>query len=160
MPSLARPAFPDDDGSADPRLSEGLDAFESSRDLTEVLPVLADARLIVPVVALVGEAPSTADKEADMAAVLMTGADGRTALLAFSCLSAMARWNSEARPVPVPARQACAAARAEGAAALIVDIAGPVPIVVEETDLEHVAAGDVLVRAGDGFGWAPPTCLS
>lgn len=154
MPSLASPAFPDDDGSADPRLAEALEAFGSSRDLTVVLPVLADARLIVPVVALLDEAPSAGDKEADMAAVLMTGADGRTALLSFSSLSAMTRWQSDARPVPVPARQACAAARAEGASALVVDVAGPVTVVVESTDLEHLAAGDVLVPAGDGFGWA------
>lgn len=153
MPSLARPAFPDDDGSADPQLSEALDAFASSRDLVDVLPVLADARLIVPVVALLGDVPSAGDKEADMAAVLMTGADGRTALLAFSSLPAMTRWQSDARPVPVPARQACAAAVAERAAALVVDIAGPVTVVVEAADLAHLAEGDVLVRAGDGFGW-------
>ena len=55
----------------------------------EVLALLQDARLLVPVVALLGEVDHDErglahDKTSDMAAVLMTGRDGRTALLAFT----------------------------------------------------------------------------
>ena len=85
-----------------------------------------------------------------MAAVLMTGRDGRTALLAFTGTRA---WTAgtvlrggEARPVPVPARQAAQAALQDQAAALLVDVAGPVLFVVEGEDLESLAAGHRLVR--------------
>ena len=53
------------------------------------LAVLQDTRVLVPVVAVLGEVELDAqglahDKSSDMAAVLMQGRDGRTALLAFS----------------------------------------------------------------------------
>ena len=66
------------------------------------------------------------DKSSDMAAVLMRGADGRLALLAFTGLEAMQRWDPDARPVPVPARTAALAALQDGAEALLIDLAGPV----------------------------------
>ena len=61
-----------------------------------------------------------------MASVLMRGSDGRLALLAFTGLEAMRRWNPDARPVPVPARTAALAAIQDGAEALLIDLAGPV----------------------------------
>ena len=100
--SLAEPAFPDDDGRLDPRLGAVLG------DTTAVLSLLGQVRVFVPIVASLGEASRAAgpealvsgDKDADMAAVLMTGRDGRQALLTFTSLDAMARWNPQARPVP------------------------------------------------------------
>ena len=71
------------------------------------------------------------DKSSDMAAVLMRGADGRTALLAFTGLEAMRRWDPDARPVPVSAQVAARAALQDGAAALLIDVAGPVRFVAE-----------------------------
>lgn len=134
-PSLAQPAFPDDDGTADPRLSAALEAYGEDQSVAAVVAAASGARLIVPIVALVGDAPAAGDKEADMAAVLMTGADGRTALLAFSSLATMQRWDANARPVPVPAQQAARAAVDEGATAILLDLAGPVFVVIET---EHV----------------------
>ncbi|MFY0406032.1 SseB family protein [Solicola sp. PLA-1-18] len=154
MPSLAQPAFPDDDGSADPALSAAL-AARAQDGTAPVLVALGDARVIVPVVALLGDtpAPGQGDKDAEMAAVLLTGADGRRALLAFSSLATLQRWDPKARPVPVPARQACAAARQEGAAAVVVDVAGPHMAVVEGDDLAHLADGSTLVPTAHGHGW-------
>ena len=68
-----------------------------------MLAVLAGSRLLVPVVALLGEveyddAGLAHDKSSDMATVLLTAPDGRRALLAFSGTDAMRAWDPEARP--------------------------------------------------------------
>ena len=146
-PSLAEPAFPDDDGSVYPELAE---AFG---DDTRVLAALGGVRVFVPVVALLGDSPAGTDKEADMAAVLMTGADGRTALLAFSSVAAMATRNADARPVPVWGREAARAALDEDASALLLDLASPTFTVVETADVEHLAAGHRLVDTDAGPAW-------
>jgi hypothetical protein len=147
-PSLAEPAFPDDDGSVYPELA---DAF--TNDDLAVVSALCSVRVFVPVVALLGDSPAGTDKEADMAAVLMTGADGRTALLAFSSVAAMASWNADARPVPVWGREAARAALDENASALLLDLASPTFTVVETPDVEHLAAGHRLVDTDAGPAW-------
>ena|SRR5690349_2542713 len=115
--SLAEPAFPDDDGEAYPALARVLG------DDAAVIAVFPDVRVFVPIVAVLGEqATDGSDKSADMAAVFMTGADGRQALLAFSSVAAMAGWNPTARPVPVWGRDAAQAAVDEGATALLLDL--------------------------------------
>lgn len=124
-PSLAQPAFPDDDGQAYPELVAALG------DEGAVAAVLPDVRVFVPVIALLEDVPVDGDKEADMAAVLMTGADGRQALLTFSSVDAMKAWNTDARPVPVWGRDAARAALEEGASALLVDLGSPGFTVVE-----------------------------
>ena len=155
MRTLAEPAFPDDDGSVDPLLSTALSAYATDGSLVPLLQVLGGVRLLTPVVAIRGDEPAAGgDKEADMAAVLMTGADGRTALLAFSSLATLTAWDRAARPVPVLGALAAQAAVAETAAAIVLDVAGPVTAVVQEPDLGHLAAGDVLVRTPDGMAWA------
>ncbi len=149
-----------DDGSADPALAAVLSGHDTGRaSYPEVLGVLAGARLLVPVVALLGEVETgedglARDKSSDMAAVLLTGADGRLALLAFTDLTALAAWNPEARPVPVAAHLAAATAVQEGADALVVDVAGPHRFVLAGEDLQRVAAGWRPVRLEDGgWGW-------
>jgi hypothetical protein len=115
--SLAAPAFPDDDGLVDPSLADALG------DDAKVFAVYAEARVFVPIVAVLGErATDGTDKSADMAAVFMTGADGRKALLTFSSVAALEAWNPVARPVPVWGREAAQAALDEGASALLLDL--------------------------------------
>jgi hypothetical protein len=145
--SLAQPAFPDDDGLVDGSLAA---AFG---DGARVLAVLGEVRVFVPVIALLGDVPTDGDKEADMAAVMMTGADGRQALLAFSSVAAMSAWNAEARPVPVRGRQAARAALDEGARAVLLDLANPTFTVIETADVEHLAAGHRLVSTDVGPAW-------
>ena len=115
----------------------------------------------MPVVALLGEvehdeAGLAHDKTSDMAAVLLQGADGRLALLAFTGTASLAAWNPEARPVPVPARVAAQSALQDGAAALVVDVAGPTTLVVEGEDLQGLAAGWRLARVGEQTAWIRP----
>lgn len=158
VPSLSRSAFPDDDGAADPAVTAALGEYAGGRDLRPVLAGLTASRVLVPVVALLaGErAADGSDKQADMAAVLMTGRDGRRALLAFTCTETMRRWDPAARPVPVPFAQAAQAARAEDAAAVVVDIGGPVTAVVEGDDLERAAQGQRLIATDSGYAWTMP----
>lgn len=144
---LAEPAFPDDDGTADPALAA---AFG---DDMQVLSVLGGTRVFVPIVALLGDTPAEGDKNAEMAAVLMTGADGRQALLAFSSVATMTAWNPDARPVPVWGRDAARAALDERASALLLDLGSPSFTVVETADVEHLAAGHRLVGTDAGPAW-------
>jgi hypothetical protein len=135
--------FPDDEGGDDPRLRSALTAYAAAHDpqerralLPACLEALQGARLLVPVVAVLGEVEVgddglARDKSSDMAAVLLTGRDGRTALLSFTHTASMQAWDPEARPVPVRAQLAAQAAMQEGAAALLVDVAGPARLVVE-----------------------------
>lgn len=155
MPPLATPRFPDDDGSVAPAVAEALHAYGDDDDLRPLLAALTRHRVLIPVVAvLAGErAPDGADKQADMAAVLTTGRDGRTALLAFSGVETLQQWDEKARPVPVPFAEAAQAAVDEGAAAVVVDIAGPVRAVVTGGDLARAAEGRVLEPSSVGYVW-------
>ncbi len=129
---LAGAGEPDDTGAADPALSAALAAYAADpAQEPAVLAALPRARLLVPVVAELGESETgpdglVRDKSADMAAVLMRGPGGRLALLAFTSLEAMRRWDPDARPVPVPAATAALAALQDGAEALLLDVSGPV----------------------------------
>jgi hypothetical protein len=145
--SLASPQFPGDDGSVDPRLAEALG------DDVAVLQALPEARVFVPIVPLLGDVPAEGDKNADMAAVLMTGADGRQALLAFSSVATMAAWDPQARPVPILGRDAAQATLDEGASAILLDLANPTFTVVETDDVQHLAQGHRLVRSAVGTAW-------
>ena len=183
MRSIPDPGFAGDHGGADPVVVAALAAYDRAGEAEEVsehsavLAALQDARVLVPVVAVLGEVEYDVppggraqspggraqsrlahDKTSDMAAVLMTGRDGRTALLAFTGTASLTSWNPEARPVPVTVRQAAQAALQDDASALLVDVAGPVLFVVEGDDLRALAGGDRLVRLEDGrWGWLSPS---
>jgi len=165
MRSIPDPGFADDDGRVDPVVEAALAAYDLAPEAGQhlaVLAVLQDARVLVPVVAVLGEVEYdeqglARDKTSEMAAVLMTGRDGRTALLAFTGSKSLNAWDHEARPVPVTTRQAAQAALHDGAAALLLDVAGPVLFVVEGEDLAALAAGRRLVPlGGDRWGWVQP----
>ncbi|MDQ6526593.1 SseB family protein [Nocardioides sp. LHD-245] len=152
--------YVDDSGAADTALARALQAHATgAASYPEVLAALGPARLLVPVVAILGEVEVgddglARDKSSDMAAVLLTGADGRMALLAFTDLAALAAWDPQARPVPVAAHLAAATAVQEGAHALVVDVAGPHTFVLADDDLHRVAARWTPVRIEDGgWGW-------
>lgn len=153
------PGFAGDDGSAHPDLAAALAAYagDPARHL-EVFLSLQRSRLLVPVVAVLGEvevdeAGLGHDKTSDMATALLTGLDGRQALLAFTSLDTLAAWRTDARPVPVAAPLAARSAVQEGAAALVVDLAGPTTYAVEGRLLEGLARGWVLALGPDGPVW-------
>ena len=128
------------------------------------LLALAAARLLVPVVAVPGpggnggtgsppmpggpggsaprtnRVPPRPAEQSEMALPTLIGNDGRTAIIAFTGTETLSRWREGARPVPVSARQVWAAAHAEADAAVI-DVAGPVPLVIEGARLRALADG-------------------
>ena len=61
-------------------------------------------------------------------------------MLAFTGLEALARWRPDARPVPAEADRVWRAAVADGCA-VVIDVAGPVPLAVEGARLAALAAG-------------------
>jgi hypothetical protein len=138
--------FSDDDGSADPRLSAALTAWAEDRTaVAPVLEALKDARLLVPVVAVLGEVEEDEnglrrEKTSDMAVPTLK-AGSRTALPAFTSTDSLARWDPAARPVAVPLHQALQAAAHEKADTVVLDLAGPVPFELTGPALLALAEG-------------------
>ncbi len=135
--------FRDDRGAADPRVAAALAAYQAGQGSEQAaLGALAAARLLVPVVAsrAGGSGSAGAEKDSEMALPTLIGNDGRPALLAFTGLDSLARWHKDARPVPAGADRVWRAAVAEGCA-VVVDVAGPVPLAVEGARLAALAAG-------------------
>ena len=144
-------ASPATTGSADAALQQALEERAAGRAGDEdVVAALASARLLVPVVAVLGEGVEathgTADKQADMALVTLTSPDGVRALPVFSSLESLAQWDATARPVPVEARRAAVSAVAEGCDVMVLDPSGPVSFVVGRP---------ALWALGQGRPWLP-----
>jgi hypothetical protein len=160
--NIPDPGFAGDHGEPGAALAAALAAYvEGSGPQVEALAAIRESRLLVPVVAVLGEVEVDErglahDKSSDMATVLLQGADGRMALLAFSGMPALQAWDAAARPVPVTARTAAQAALQDGAAAIVVDVAGPATFVVEGQDLEGLARGWTLARVGGRSAWVTP----
>ena len=138
--------FRHDRGTTDPAVAAALAAYLAGQGSEQAaLSALASARLLVPVVATLadGSEPADAsqgDKNSEMALPTLIGRDGRPALLAFTGMDALARWRPDARPVPAEADRVWRAAVAEGCA-VVIDVAGPVPLAVEGARLAALAAG-------------------
>ena len=143
--------FRGDAGVADEGVRGALDEYAIGRGTErEVLTALAAARLLVPVVAVLGEMGGDgSDKSSEMALPTLIGNDGRAAIVAFTGIAALAAWRPDARPIPVEADRVWRAAVAEGqpagragpASAVVIDVAGPVQVVVEGARLAALAAG-------------------
>jgi hypothetical protein len=168
--------FRGDRGAADPRVTAALVAYQAGQGSEQAaLTALATARLLVPVVAVLADGSATqGDKDSEMVLPTLIGRDGRPAVLAFTSLDALTRWRPEARPVPAEADRVWRAAVADGCA-VVIDVAGPVPLAVEGARLAALAAGQPVppphedpdvhaeVRAATaaepaiaGFSLAPP----
>jgi hypothetical protein len=174
VPELAAgdPSFLADTGEADPGVSAALAAFAAREGSErEALTALSGSRLLVPVVAVLGDEDlatgreGRAEKNSEMATPEIVGRDGRRALPAFTSLQSLRRWHSDARPVPVPARSVWQSAAGQ-AQAVIIDIAGPVPLAVEGARLLALAEGapvpalhedpDVQTAVAAAAGAQPP----
>lgn len=144
--NIPDPGYSDDDGSADPRLTAALAAWKADRTAHgPVLEALKDARLLVPVVAVLGEVEEDEnglrrEKTSDMAVPTLKAGD-RKALPAFTSIASLARWDPTARPVAVPLHQALQAAAHEQADTLVIDLAGPVAYELTGNALYALAEG-------------------
>ncbi|MEE1929142.1 SseB family protein [Streptomyces sp. TRM 70351] len=158
LKNIPDPGFADDDGRADPELARALADWAADRAAEpRVLSALATARLLVPVLAVLGEAETgpdglRRDKTSDMAVPTLNAPGGRRALPVFTSTSALARWRPDGRPVAVPLGQALQAAAQEGADTLVVDLAGPVTYQLTGAALRALAAG----RTREGGPLADP----
>jgi len=139
--------FRGDRGAADPLLTAALAAYHVGQGSEQAaLDALAAARLLVPVIADQSHKDqshkdqSGGDKDSEMVLPTLIGRDGRPAVLAFTGLDALARWRPDARPVPAEADRVWRAAVADGCA-VVIDVAGPVPLAVEGARLAALAAG-------------------
>ena len=159
MRSLPDPGFAGDDGAVPAAVAEVLAAYGADpAGRLPALAVLQRARLLVPVVAVLGEVEHderglAREKSSDMATVLLRRPDGRSALLAFTGAEPMRRWDPAARPVPVPTRRVAEHAVSDGVVALLLDLAGPVTFVVREAELRSLAEGLVLTDLAGRYGW-------
>ncbi|MFE9663514.1 SseB family protein [Streptomyces sp. NPDC005955] len=144
--NIPQPGYSDDDGSADPELSAALTAWAADRSAEgPLLEALRGTRLLVPMVALLGEVEEDEnglrrEKTSEMAVPTLK-ARGRTALPAFTSTASLARWDPAARPVAVPLEQALKAAAHEKADTIVIDLAGPVPYELTGPALLALAEG-------------------
>lgn len=137
--------FRDDYGDVSPAVAAAMAAYASGTGTEHAaLAALADSRLLVPIVAMPGGGAEP-EKSSEMAAPSLVGADGRPALVAFTCADAVQRWRPSARPVPVPAAAVFQAA-AQESSAVVVDVAGPVPLAVDGVRLAALAGGRPVPR--------------
>lgn len=139
---VSRPAG--DTGEADPAVTAALAAYAAGRATERaVLAAVTATRLLVPVVAVLTEAGEDgAEKESEMALPTLIGNDGRKAVIAFTGTESLKLWREDARPVPVTARDLWPAVSAERADAVVIDVAGPVQLVVEGARLAALAVGE------------------
>lgn len=119
--------FGNDDGTTPATVAAAMTSFrEGSGDEQAVVDALRPTRVLIPLVAELGEAGEndagvTVDKSADLSIVTVAGPDGRTVLPVFTSTDAMRSWNAAARPVPVELRTAALAAADEQTELIIVD---------------------------------------
>ena len=135
----------DDDGSAPERLLEALRRF-SSHELgeSEVVDALRDARLLIPLVAHLGEAGVgeqglVIDKTQELSIITVAGPDGRNVLPAFTSVTAMSHWNPKARPVPASAVRVALAAASEQTELVVLDPTSETEFVIRRPALWAIA---------------------
>ncbi|MEU9759373.1 SseB family protein [Streptomyces sp. NPDC047985] len=146
LKNIPDPGYSDDDGSADPALAAALAAWaEDRKAVGPVLEALQGTRLLVPVVAVLGEVEVDEkglrrEKTSDMAVPTLVAGD-RRALPAFTSTDSLALWDPKARPVAVPLHQALRAAAHEKADTVVLDLAGPVAFELTGPALLALAEG-------------------
>ncbi len=146
---LESTGFDGDTGAADPLLLQAIRvrvATPSAEADARFVELVASARWLIPVVALLGEAGASDDglvveKSTDMAVVTLTAPDGRRALPVFTSTAALAAWDPSARPVPVDGVRAAQAAIAEGCQVLVVDLGSEAPSEVRPSMVWALAQG-------------------
>lgn len=121
--ALTGTGFDGDLGEADADLMSALD---DPQDEAALMRAVANARLLVPVVAAPPEIDDSGDliasKSTDMAVVTLTAPDGQRALPVFSSLAALTSWDVSARPSPVTSSRAAQAAVSERCDVMLLDL--------------------------------------
>ncbi|WP_131803755.1 SseB family protein, partial [Pseudofrankia sp. BMG5.36] len=174
---LLTPPGQGDGGEADPRLRAALE----SGDAGAVAAALTGARVFVGVesrllepadeVAAVAttepdpgrqdagghagpprHGPHFSEKASEMVLATLRMPSGATALPVFSSVAALSAWRSAARPVPVPAADACAEAARLGHGTVVVDVAGPVTATLDVSALAGAPGASDAAGGKQGAG--------
>ena len=120
---LTSTGFDGDVGEADASL---LAALEDPQDETTLMRAVAQARLLVPIIASPGGVDDCGDpiveRSTDMAVMTLTLSDGQRAFPVFSSLAALSDWDATARPCPVTSARAAQAAVTERCDVMLLDL--------------------------------------
>ena len=133
----------DDDGAAPEHVIAAIQRFRlAGLGEAEVVDALRTSRLLIPLVAHLGEDGLTEhghDKTQELAIVTVVGPDGRTVLPAFTSVAAMSAWNTSARPIPVQAQRVALAAASEQTDLVVVDATSATEFVIRRPALSAMA---------------------
>jgi hypothetical protein len=120
---LTSTGFDGDVGAADASL---LAALDDPQDETVLMAAVAQARLLVPIVALPNRVDDfgepIVEKSTDLVVVTLTCSDGQRGFPVFSSLAALCAWDSSARPSPVTSSRAASAAVTERCEVMLLDL--------------------------------------
>lgn len=150
-----------DDGAADPLVRAALARAAVGEPDTQTgylraVAAMGGARLLMPIVASGDESMDgpDPDRHAEMAAVSVRNQAGEQALLAFTGIDSLRAWDPAARPVPGDLSEVAATVGESGSTLLLVDVAGPSPLVVGDDLVGELSQGRRLVELDEGgFGW-------
>ena len=144
--------FAGDDGSAPKEFVTAISGFRSG-DLgqADVVDALRVSRLLVPLLAQLGESEIGAnglevDKSAELSIVTVKAPDDQEALVVFSSVAAMQRWNPSARPVPTDAIRVCLAAASQLSTRVVID---------PGSETEFVIRRPAIARIAQSLDWQP-----
>ena len=144
--------FAGDDGSAPKEFVTAISGFRSG-DLgqADVVDALRVSRLLVPLLAKLGESEIGAnglkvDKSAELSIVTVKAPDDQDALVVFSSVAAMQRWNPSARPVPTDAVRVCLAAASQLSTRVVID---------PGSETEFVIRRPAIARIAQSLAWQP-----
>ena len=144
--------FAGDDGSAPEDFLKVITGFRAGElGQVAVVDVLRVSRLLVPLLAQLGESEIGAnglkvDKSAELSIVTVKSPDDQDALVVFSSVAAMQRWNPSARPVPTDAIRVCLAAASQLSTRVVVD---------PGSDTEFVIRRPAISRIAQSMDWQP-----
>jgi hypothetical protein len=144
--------FADDDGSAPEQFLTAISGFRAGElGQAAVVDVLRVSRLLVPLLAQLGESEIGAnglkvDKSAELSIVTVKSPDDQDALVVFTSVAAMQRWNPSSRPVPTDAIRVCLAAASQLSTRVVVD---------PGSDTEFVIRRPAIARIAQSLDWQP-----
>jgi hypothetical protein len=145
-------------------LAAALDRFRAGEGgQAEVVQAFANARLLIPLIAELGDGGDggdgddaahalgphglPVDKSQELSIVTVAGPDGRKVLPVFGSVAAMSRWNPLARPVPADGVRVALAAADDGTDLVVLDPGSPTEFVLRRPAVWAVARS---------LPWAPP----